>query len=563
MAIQPVNSRKELSAEKATVNSVRNMMTHDYKKYFPYKKSRDCQDEAIQFILDAFLKKDKKFAIIEAGTGVGKSAIGLTAAKYTHSALVQEEGYEPGSHFLTTQKILQDQYVQDFGPLGMSSIKSSTNYSCKSHRGSTCGEGLRLLKGVEKGSKVWNTCVFKCPYKRAKRNYIASSEGVTNFAYFLAETMYAGKILPRNVLVIDEAHNTDIQLSKFIEVAITEKFCKEFLGLAIPKSQNQIAAHAWIKDVYTPKVRSKFEHMESILDKYVGMQDKIKEFSDVMRKYELLDKHLSKLRRFLDVYEDDNWIYNLVPADNRKSARIEFKPIDVAPFADDYIFRYGKKVIMMSATILDKGAFCQSLGIDLEDAEFITMPSPFPLENRPIMAFPIGNMNYREIDRSLPKLAAAIKEILKNHKGEKGIIHAHSYKIASYIQKHVRSTRLIFHNSENREEMLKKHMRSKKSTVLVSPSMTEGVDLRDDNSRFQIICKIPYPYLGDELVKKRMKKWPWWYPLQTAKSIVQSVGRSIRSEHDHAVTYILDSDWEPFYRRNKPLFPPGFTSCLK
>ena len=93
--------------------------------------------------------------------------------------------------------------------------------------------------------------------------------------------------------------------------------------------------------------------------------------------------------------------------------------------------------------------------------------------------------------------------------------------------------------------------------------MTEGVDLEGDASRFQIVCKVPYPYLGDKLVKKRMNKWPWWYPFQTAKTVIQSVGRSVRSESDTAVTYILDADWERFYERNKKLFPSDFRTCLR
>ena len=93
--------------------------------------------------------------------------------------------------------------------------------------------------------------------------------------------------------------------------------------------------------------------------------------------------------------------------------------------------------------------------------------------------------------------------------------------------------------------------------------MTEGVDLVEDASRFQIICKVPYPYLGDKLVKKRMNKWKWWYPLKTAKTIVQATGRSVRSKDDHAVTYILDSDWDRFYQRNSGLFPKGFRDCVR
>ena len=112
------------------------------------------------------------------------------------------------------------------------------------------------------------------------------------------------------------------------------------------------------------------------------------------------------------------------------------------------------------------------------------------------------------------------------------------------------------------DEILRKHINSKKPTVLLSPSMTEGVDLKGDISRFQVLCKVPYPYLGDKLIRKKMNKWKWWYPLQTAKTIVQSVGRSVRSKDDHAVTYILDSDWIRFYNKNSKYFPTDFKRSL-
>jgi Rad3-related DNA helicase len=141
--------------------------------------------------------------------------------------------------------------------------------------------------------------------------------------------------------------------------------------------------------------------------------------------------------------------------------------------------------------------------------------------------------------------------------------NCHSYKIQNYLKKNVRSKRLLFADSDNRDQILKRHISGKTPTVLVSPSMTEGVDLEGDASRFQVICKVPFPYLGDKLVSKRMHKWDWWYPFQTAKTIIQSVGRSIRSADDKAVTYILDSDWERFYGKNKDLFPLDFRRCIQ
>jgi Rad3-related DNA helicase len=198
----------------------------------------------------------------------------------------------------------------------------------------------------------------------------------------------------------------------------------------------------------------------------------------------------------------------------------------------------------------------------MNDVEFIRIPSPFPIENRPVVILPIGKMGSKNLDATLPKLATAVREILSSHPNEKGIIHCHTYKIVTYLKRVLKSKRVLTHNSENRDAILQKHLNSKEPTVLLSPSMTEGVDLRGEYSRFQIICKVPYPYLGDKLVKKRMNKWKSWYPLQTAKAIVQSVGRSVRSSDDHAVTYVLDSDWERFYTFNKQLFPEDFRKSI-
>ena len=217
----------------------------------------------------------------------------------------------------------------------------------------------------------------------------------------------------------------------------------------------------------------------------------------------------------------------------------------------------------MSATILNVEGFKLMLGINDENSSFISIPSPFPPENHQIMAFPVAKMGAATIDQDLPKLAEAVRSILAQHPQDKGIIHAKTFKIANYLKNNIKSNRLLIHNSEDRIQKLQEHMTSKEPTVLISPSMQEGIDLKDDLSRFQIICKIPYPYLGDPIVKKRMNRWKWWYSLQTAKTIVQSIGRSVRSNEDHATSYILDADWDKFYERHANLLPESFKKSLK
>jgi len=539
--------------------TLKNMTIMKIEDFFPYPEIRDAQQTAIDFCIQSL--SNKRFVIIEAGTGVGKSAIGLTASRMLYNNAEQYTDFGKGAYFVTTQKILQDQYVSDFGKKHMRSIKSSSNYKCGYHKRNTCQESQRLLRSEETGTRFFKACTFNCKYKNEKQEFLESPESVTNFPYFLTEATFSGKITPRDVLVVDEAHNIESELSNFIEITISERFVKYALKMKWPDKSTQFQVVRWIREVYFNKIKSQLSHMEATL-KNTGLKDRLSDFKALAKQYDMLKSHVGKIETFLNVYNKENWVMDLVPARDRAMRKFTFKPIDVSPFAQDYLFRLGRKVIMMSATILDHETFCRSLGINRADVAFISIPSPFPIKNRPIFICPVGSMNASNIDQSLPKMVSAVKEILKEHKGQKGIIHCHTYKIANYLAKNIRSKRLLIHDGSSRDEILRKHISSKSDTVLLSPSMSEGVDLRNDLSRFQIVMKIPYPYLGDPLTKKRMNKWDGWYSMQTAKRIVQSVGRSVRSMDDQAVTYILDADWSKFFYRNRKMFPEDFKSCL-
>jgi len=533
-------------------------------KYFPFQSIREPQKLAIEHAINSF-ESGKKYVIIEAGTGIGKSAIGVTIARWIHENYPEmiDSNFKPGSYFLTTQKILQQQYVEDFGS-SMKQLMSSGNYTCKFDKRMSCAEGLAKIKNSgEKDSKHHNCCSFGCVYKEAKRTFISANESITNFSYFLTETSYIGKLEPRSLLIIDEAHNIDAEMCKFIEISVSERFSKTVLKLEMPAIKTDKQAWKWITEFYYPRLREHIDHVTLTLEKFNLTEKILSEFVKIAKQLDILEKHHAKIKKFVEIYDEENWVVNVVEGDGQSMRKLEFKPIDVSAYTEQFLFGKGKRVLMMSATILDKDGFCQTLGIKNEDCSFISIPSPFPSENHPIFAYPIAKMSAGTIDQDLPKLAEAIKAILEQHPKEKGMIHSHSYKIVNYLKKHVKDKRLIFHDAANRQEMLEKHISSTQPTVLVSPSMQEGVDLKDDLSRFQIICKVPYPYLGDKIVKKRMHRWPWWYSLQTAKTIVQSLGRSVRNYDDKAVSYILDADWDRFYSRHSNLFPENFKKSLQ
>jgi len=543
-------------------------MSKDYLKFFPYKEPRQEQINAIEFAINAINNSDKRFCIIEAGTGVGKSAIGLTLARYLDSNVPSKEGFDPGSYFLTTQKILQKQYEKDFGGPKedqMKSVYSSSNYQCKYHKANDCRTSQQMLKSEGKTSGAFfKACKFQCKYKKAKKAFLESPESVTNFPYFLTESTFSGGIGPRRVLVIDEAHNTEQVLSSFVEVGVSQYFAEKIVKCKWPDKITPINFVKWIENVYKPKLSSQIMHFEKQIEE-MGIASRIKEMSSLSLRYDMMTGHSDKLDKFLKNYDKDNWVMEKQETEKRGYVKVIYRAIDISNYAEEYLFRLGQKIVFMSATILNPESFAKSLGIDKNDFESISIPSPFPKENRPIINASIGSMSSKSIESTLPKLKDAVKAIMNEHKNEKGIIHCHTYKIANYLKNNIKGSlgkRILIHDSKNRDAVLKKHMNSKDSTVLLSPSMTEGVDLKGDLSRFQVICKVPYPWLGDPIVKKRMHKFPNWYSLKTAMTVVQSVGRSVRNSEDTAITYILDSDWDRFYKRNKALFCEDFKRLI-
>jgi Rad3-related DNA helicase len=67
----------------------------------------------------------------------------------------------------------------------------------------------------------------------------------------------------------------------------------------------------------------------------------------------------------------------------------------------------------MSATILDKDAFCRSLGLP-EEVKFIQVPSDFPLHNRPIYPLNISYLNSDslKLQEVQIKIARAIDKLM-------------------------------------------------------------------------------------------------------------------------------------------------------
>jgi Rad3-related DNA helicase len=193
--------------------------------------------------------------------------------------------------------------------------------------------------------------------------------------------------------------------------------------------------------------------------------------------------------------------------------------------------------------------------------------SDFPVANRPIILRNTAWLNAKSMKEKMPIILKEIEQILTKHGNEKGIIHTTSYSQLQFIKDNIsklHSSRLIETGAKlDRTEVLETHYQSKRPTVLISPSLHLGVDLKDDLSRFQIIVKVPYPDLTDKKVSKKKELDPNWYTWATVLRLVQSYGRSVRSVDDHATTYILDSSVSYLLKTAAGLVPKWFREAIK
>jgi Rad3-related DNA helicase len=278
-----------------------------------------------------------------------------------------------------------------------------------------------------------------------------------------------------------------------------------------------------------------------------------------------LKQYQTKIEIFLKEYKENpnNWVLETNYNEKLKQKELSLEPIWAYDYLDKYVFSNYDMVVLMSGTILDKNLFCQLNGLDVSKAVYYSIGSPFPLKNRPIYYMPVGKMSYKSKDETFKRYIPYIQKLLDKYKNKKGIIHTNSFELAKWIQNSIKDPRLIFHDSSNKDEMLKYHKESDEPTVIVSPSMDTGVSFDNDDARFQIIAKVPYPSLASQKNKLRQSNNPDWYSWKTVSGIIQMTGRPVRSNLDYADTIIIDGGFGDVIKHSSQFLPDWIQEAIK
>jgi Rad3-related DNA helicase len=519
---------------------------------FPAPSYRGAQEDALRDIRDAFADGND-VVLVRAPTGSGKSLLARAIAGAARTTAEAKPAQATDAYYTTPQVSQLDDVAED--PLldDLSVIRGKSNYTCILN-GETDTPVDRAPCARQKGFDC--TVRHRCPYFSDRA--IASNRNIAamTLAYFM-QTAGSDVFRQRDVVVIDEAHG----LAEWAEMYAT-----------IDLSPRTVPV--W-DDVSVPDVTAAEDPLERTVrfaEALLGVCSNAKD--ELLRKPELtpeeaarrdrLQELRSELKWFVEDYRDPEspttWV---VDQPDGEGEPVTVKPLDPARYLKHTVWDRGNRFALLSATILNKEAFCRGVGLDPSNVALVDVEHTFPLENRPLYDVTQGKMTYEHRDDTLPKIARLLVRLMAKHPDEKGLVHCHSYAIQSALRKRLAQlglgNRVCGHDKANRDAELESWKASSGADVFLSVKMEEALDLRGDLCRWQVVCKAPYLNTNDSRVARRLEDGQWsWYRRAALRTVIQACGRVVRAPDDYGATYLADSSLLQLFDRTRSEMPDWF-----
>jgi Rad3-related DNA helicase len=525
------------------------------RKHFPYATPNPGQLETVVEAVRAF-RGGKKHVIVQAPTGIGKTAIATTVHR-----VMRELDEKHRTTIITATKGLQDQYV-DSDKL-VYDLKGKTNYACPFDVGPYNSGGCRA-KVASGGCKKQESC----PYVMRRTRWCNQAQLRLTNNSFQIEACPSICMMEDNradLIIADECHDLDDHI---VDHTTIRFYANEYINLKmfgygdfvddLRKYINLF--HAAPTGVPFKITSTMYEGMMALHDKVTSMIETFEGWLEQKDRHdhELVGDLLETLQQIGDKTEifdsalEGEWIVH----EWKESNLLVVKPVYAWQVSEYALFRKARYFLHMSATICGDAEYAGGLGI--KGYEFLDVPNPIPVEARRVYYFPkhkvSGAIDYDALTHTIDKLVA-------HNEGKNGLIHTVSYALANEVyRRSTQKDRMLV--SKDRYEIVSELTKPKKGSVVLSASIEKGFDAKGDMARFQIIPKVPYLYLGDPLVKLNSSIRPDWYARKAVLRIVQACGRVTRGVDDHGVTYIIDSNFGRLLSQNIDMFPSWFTDSL-
>ena len=537
---------------------------------------RDNQVDAINTICVEFLDNKIKNLVLSAPTGTGKSIIAVVAAEVVHK-IKHPDNNSGASFLLTATNVLSAQYHDTFVDTEAPEdnvfhvIKGAANYECRAlstpeepQNAESCSIVMFQKQAMD---TIIQTYCNECEYNWSRKQKNKSRHLITNYAYYFLDRMYSTHPMEkRSVCVFDEAHLMNDLFVEHNAIYFSEKrlagFIEEVSEHLSLGNTDVFKNLKLIKDhLVTGRITDQnyMTYLTTLHNTYKQISDAAAREADRNnrnhKKYHALAK-LGKKYFNLGCKIDDLVIFGYPHIFEHKAKDIKkfqtehevtVKPVFVGDMFE--ALDNADHNLLMSATISD--VFVNRTMTLPQTTKFIKLPPQFPPENKKIVFFKTQTLNYTTMKdpATIKKLCASIYQIVDFHtrKGERGIILAPSFVIVQSVAETLRvmdGNYKIFEQERGQKlavllEEFKAY--NKGPAVLLTPSGFEGIDLPNELSRFQILCKTPFGSLGDKRIAHILNVYNDIYSLTACMRLVQGAGRSVRSAEDWAITYCLDA----------------------
>jgi ATP-dependent DNA helicase DinG len=553
--------------------------------HFPMPSPRRFQAEALSVVWWALKHDDFDNIVVQAPTGIGKSAIAMTLQTQFQSA-----------YLLTPSLGLAEQYKRDYGH-ALAEVRGRSNFPCWVRSGDAKDAPCYTKSGSCRHAKREEDGGEPCPYYEQRFAAEDARLTLSNPAYLFRAVRGFTNFDQRDFAIIDEAHDMEGFLSDLLEVRFSEKEWGLLFG------RDPFPSHLSPKD-WREEMKERREQTKAIMaraddEKAVG---RINE-----KEYGRIREAVSKVETAFDILLKPSNVH--VSFDrNRFGTFLCLKPIRVRDYAADMLEQVSRKRVFLSATILDVDTFLHGLGLEDQRTLYVNITeSPFPRDHFNVHYVPCGSMSWGKRKATIPKQVKAIDAIMQHFPHKRGVILPHSHAIRKELVDGLiaagHEDRIITHdsNARAREVALESFFKSERDDlVLISTYVTQGFDFKGKLAEWLVICKVPYlptndPVIGERLLQDE-QAWrsvhegtpscPYeppsrysgdlcgagftceapckrWYNLQTALAIVQGAGRVVRTPEDVGHLFILDGGWARFARSNAALLPSWFRDNVK
>jgi DNA excision repair protein ERCC-2 len=218
-------------------------------------------------------------------------------------------------------------------------------------------------------------------------------------------------------------------------------------------------------------------------------------------------------------------------------------------------FRAASSTVLMSATLTPPEAFRRVLGLDPDRTSSISLPPPFPPENRKVMILPQLRTTYTARERNYGRIAKVVAEMSDAHEGNDLVLFP-SYRFLTEVAAVMGKTRarLVVQRPDlsdfERRQILEALESPPPEGVLlfaVSGGMyAEGVDYPGEllSGVFVVSPALPQVSFERELLRRYFEEkeeagFDYAYLQPGMTRVVQAAGRLIRSETDHGVIALI------------------------